>query len=735
MHRGQKLRKILYMANILIKCSKKITASYRFFLYFGCNQYMITTANWYYTFYILIFLFLLSGLLLCCEKNRERSFSLSLLRVMAGIPLLAGEYVFLAYAPSHHTVFMVFITESLFALIWFETGLFLKSASESQSRSGRYLLLSEIPLIFTSGAFYCFSDPAAIATVKGKIIYPYCFLFFVSNLFMLLSMSVMAWQIEIFWRKLSATQRWEYKFFAVGSCLICGTFGWAAAYRFTYHAMNSGHFYLLTLILVFAWLLIFYAAVRHRMFNRKIFVSRKVVYASVAPMIFGIWLIAIGLISLIMKIYNFPFSFVFQWFLIVAGIVFISLMAVSGKVRHNIRYFISTHFYINKYEYRDEWLYFSRLLQGAISEAEIADALHQVMVKSLYTNGIFIWLGDEEKGYDLILQKGIAEEKKGQYRFSEAHPLISHFKSNTYYYSKTAKHQLSVFPENTEKENSQRNRPVLFVPMITGERMVGIAGLASEFTGGVYGPDDFDLLSAICTQAASAILAARMAEASAKYRQQEAWDAMSAFVLHDVKNAAGMLSLLRRNAPENIHDPEFQQDMLETLDDALKRMEKVQNRMSVLKKEIVPVFREIEIRKRLEEECRKLERRLQGLAVQMECSEALTLRTDPELLMRVMENILLNAFEAGEGDTLVNIRILKKEQQVVINVTDNGPGIPPELLPDKIFEPFYTSKSKGSGIGLWQAKRIMTVLGGNIRVENGDIGGARFVISLPAGNS
>jgi len=294
---------------------------------------------------------------------------------------------------------------------------------------------------------------------------------------------------------------------------------------------------------------------------------------------------------------------------------------------------------------------------------------------------------------------------------------------------------LPVFQENTDAEQSQPNNPVLFVPMIIGERMMGIVGLAPEFTGGSYGPDDFDLLSAICTQAASAILAARMAEASAKYRQQEAWDAMSAFVLHDVKNAAAMLSLLRRNAPENIHYPEFQQDMMETLDDALKRMEKVQNRMSVLKRDVVPVYRDVEIGKMLEEECRKLERRLQGLAVQVQYPESIAFRTDPELLMRVMENILLNAFEAGNAETLVTIRILKEERYLIITVEDNGPGISSHLLPDKIFEPFYSTKSKGSGIGLWQAKRLMTILGGNIRVENGDSGGARFVISLPAGNS
>ena len=123
----------------------------------------------------------------------------------------------------------------------------------------------------------------------------------------------------------------------------------------------------------FPWALIIYAIVRHQLFNRKIFVSRKVVYASVAPISFGIYLMLIGVITFIMKTFNLPFPVVLRWFFIVFGIVMICLASVSGKVRHSIKYYVSTHFYINKYEYRDEWLHFSKLLQGAISEAEIVD--------------------------------------------------------------------------------------------------------------------------------------------------------------------------------------------------------------------------------------------------------------------------------------------------------------------------------------------------------------------------
>ena len=76
------------------------------------------------------------------------------------------------------------------------------------------------------------------------------------------------------------------------------------------------------------------------------------------------------------------------------------------------------------------------------------------------------------------------------------------------------------------------------VPLMAGEKTIGLIGIGSEFTGGRYGHDDYDLLTALSTQAASALLAVRMAERLAHARERKAWDKLSAFVLHDVKNAA-----------------------------------------------------------------------------------------------------------------------------------------------------------------------------------------------------
>ena len=70
-------------------------------------------------------------------------------------------------------------------------------------------------------------------------------------------------------------------------------------------------------------------------------------------------------------------------------------------------------------------------------------------------------------------------------------------------------------------------------------------------------------------------------------------------------------------------------------------------------------------------------------------------------------------------------------QQAFVEIVDNGPGIAEELLPDALFEPFKTSKQGGSGIGLWQVKRVLTSLGATISAGKKPEAGARFVIKLP----
>ena len=195
-----------------------------------------------------------------------------------------------------------------------------------------------------------------------------------------------------------------------------------------------------------------------------------------------------------------------------------------------------------------------------------------------------------------------------------------------------------------------------------------------------------------------------------------------------------MLSLVRDNADEHIHDPEFQQDMLISVDDALKRMAKVQVRLRALGGEIAPKIKVLDGVDLVKSCCRELDQKMAELTLDLRCPfEHYEISTDPDFFYSILENLLLNSLEAGGKGTRVRISVMKfADEELKIEVSDNGPGIPPDLLPDHLFDPFITAKPTGSGIGLWQVRQLVESLGGKIMVENLENRGARFFIRLPS---
>lgn len=106
-------------------------------------------------------------------------------------------------------------------------------------------------------------------------------------------------------------------------------------------------------------------------------------------------------------------------------------------------------------------------------------------------------------------------------------------------------------------------------------------------------------------------------------------------------------------------------------------------------------------------------------------------RIDPVEMDRVFINLAANAREAMEEGGTLTLTVRDDGSEVVIRVWDTGPGVPPDLV-DRLFEPFVSSKARGSGIGLASARSIVEDAGGRIRWVPSDAGGATFEIRLPA---
>ena len=112
--------------------------------------------------------------------------------------------------------------------------------------------------------------------------------------------------------------------------------------------------------------------------------------------------------------------------------------------------------------------------------------------------------------------------------------------------------------------------------------------------------------------------------------------------------------------------------------------------------------------------------------------EAVRVRVDPQRLRSVMENLINNALESGEGE--VEVRCAAQRHRAEVSVQDRGAGIPPEIRP-KVFDPFFTSKTKGSGIGLSVARRFVEAAGGRLELAARAGGGTVARVLLPRGSS
>jgi signal transduction histidine kinase len=120
----------------------------------------------------------------------------------------------------------------------------------------------------------------------------------------------------------------------------------------------------------------------------------------------------------------------------------------------------------------------------------------------------------------------------------------------------------------------------------------------------------------------------------------------------------------------------------------------------------------------------------ENISLTINLEELPLINTDPAMLQRVLTNLVNNAVQALPNGGKLDISSLIIESKLFIIVSDTGVGIPEEIK-SKLFEPMFTTKAKGQGLGLAVAKRLTKSLGGNITFESQKGVGTQFTVELP----
>lgn len=224
-------------------------------------------------------------------------------------------------------------------------------------------------------------------------------------------------------------------------------------------------------------------------------------------------------------------------------------------------------------------------------------------------------------------------------------------------------------------------------------------------------------------------------EAEEERQKLTLYSQATSFLLHDAKNLAQLLDLLLRNYHRL--DPSqrraFLESSLPALEQARQRARRMLEKLEAFHPSLLLTQQDVEIRSLLEGWARESRASFPELALDLRLDvERAPWVGDPQALCRALDNLLMNAAQATAGKGPVEIWLLGKGDGYLIEVRDQGPGVPEQERP-RLFEPFFTTKPGGTGLGLYQSRVLVQRMGGQVGFRPNEPRGSVFYVRLDSG--
>ena len=480
--------------------------------------------------------------------------------------------------------------------------------------------------------------------------------------------------------------------------------------------------------------LLLLASTRRADWISKIQVSRKAAFHSATLLIAGLYLIFISAVGYYVRYFGGEWGRALQLGLVFFALLMLIVLALSGTVRAKLRVFLGKHFFRYRYDYREEWLRFTNTLSGQNSPQEMGQQVVRGLADLLESPGGGLWMKNRgEPHFSQTARWNIAQSLPGE----EATSPLCQFMVTSGWVINLEEYR--SFP----RRYGQLTLPVwlqeieqawLIVPLTVGEEMIGFVVLARARTRVDINWEVNDLLKTAGRQAASFLAQMQATEALLEVRKFDAFNRMSAFVVHDLKNIVTQLSLMMKNAQKHSQNPEFQQDMLMTVENSLDRMRQL---MLQLREGATPPGTAVGVDLCGIVERIKIVAAGRGRSLEVNLVDRVGTRGQEERLERVIGHVVQNAFDATDANDANDVRgrvwisLSRQGGQARIDVGDTGHGMSPEFIRDRLFKPFQTTKQAGMGIGAYESFQYIHELGGKIDVTSALNVGTKVTILLP----
>ena len=581
-------------------------------------------------------------------------------------------------------------------------------------------------------------------------------------LWVILSVMILM-NLERTFRHATGHMRWQTKFMFLGIGGIFGVMLFTHSQAVLFKGVNTGLDLLDLGALLVGDLLIVQSLFRGKPLNVSVQLSHAFLYNSFTVLIVGVYFMSVGVLAWLSVRFEWIRNIHIAIFLVFVALIGMAVILLSDRLRMKRKRFISRHFKRPQYDYQKIWEGFTTRTTSVTKTRDLCNVIVRMVSETLEILSVSIWLVDEKQqrlsfgGSTVFTNEQVQELKLFEQGGAElikamtgqATPVDLEGREDDW---------VADLKRTYGLEETKESRIRYCVPLNAAGQLIGIMTLSEKVFYEPLSFEESELVKTIADQAAAGLLNLRLSERLRQAGELEAFQSMSAFFMHDLKNLASKLSLVTQNLPIYMDNPEFRADALRTISQSVTKINTMSSRLSLLSQKLELVFNQADLNEVVAAAISDAKAYIK-VPVSIDPGAVPTVSLDREQIHKVLENLLMNAADAlgtdgksrpngadtaasvmgdvpasGEEESRITVATCSRENWAEISVQDNGSGMSKEFIEKSLFRPFQTTKKKGMGIGLYHCKTIIEAHGGRIEVESEEGRGTTFRVLLPAGD-